>query len=171
MPTLREHNLLLDRPHVWVYPPTTYDLDDPGDDLPTPEWWRSVVFVDRVASKVRLKMRAARVDVTVGAGVDNYTLNGGTVGVVAIVDQAGDRIGQQITVDPLLPSTNGREYSVDLVSKTGDARSVYTVQTGFAAPFGVNVIPFEFRLVVGGTPVSPAIGATYVLDVYFWQTS
>lgn len=171
MPTLREHTLLLDRPNVWVYPPTTYDLDDPGDDLPTPGWWRSVVFVDRTASKVRLRMRAARLDVTVGAGVDNYTLNGGTAGISSVYDLAPTRIGQNFVVDPLLPSTNGREYAVDLVSKTGDARSIYAAQTGFAAPTGVSVIPFELRLVSGGTPVAPAVGATYVLDVFFWQTS
>lgn len=169
MPTLREHTLLLDRPNVWVYPATTYDVADPGDNFPTPAWWRSVVYVDRGAGVVRLRMKAARVIFTVGAGIDNYTLDAGTEGVSAIYDLAPTRIGQNVVVTPTMPSTNGRDYAFELVSKVGDARNLTLVNTGFAAPTGVDVIPIEFR--VSGTPVAPLDGATYTLDLYFWSTS
>lgn len=179
MPTLREHILLLDRPHVWAYPATTYDVVDPGDNFPTPAWWRSVVYVDRGAGVVRLRMKAARVIFTVDDGLpgsteNTYTLETGTEGVVQVYDLASsalpaERVGQNIEVTPTLPSTNGRDYSWELVSKSGDPRVLTLVNTGFAAPMGVDNIPIEFR--ESGTPVAPLDGATYTLDLYFWHTS
>lgn len=171
MPTLREHRLTLDRPNsrVLVQPALTYDVVDPGDNFPTPAWWRSVVYVDRGAGVVRIRMKAARLVFTVGSGLDNYVIEPGTSGALALYDLAPTRVGQNITVTPTLPSTNGRDYAWELVSKTGDPRVLTLVNTGFAAPTGVDVIPTELR--VSGTPVAPAIGATYTYDLYFWHTS
>lgn len=171
MPTLREHRITVDRPNsrVLVQPATTYDVADPGDNFPTPAWWRSGVYVDRGAGVVRLRMRASRVVFTVGPGLDNYTLESGTEGATAIYDLAPTRIGHYIVVTPTLPSTNGRGYAWELVSKTGDSRTLTLENTGFAGPAGVDVIPIEFR--ESGTPVAPLDGATYTLDLYFWNTA
>ena len=168
---LREHTLTVDvaNGRVVVSPPPTYDITDPGDDIPTPSWWKSRVVVD--GSVVRLKMVAAHLVLVCGAGVDNYTLSGGTQGVSDVLDVDGTRVGQFTVLSGTLPSTNGREYAVELVSYTGDARPLRAIQPGFAAPSGVTNVPFTLQRTDNSVLVAPTVGATYVLNVLFWQTS
>lgn len=173
MPTLLEHILTIDRPNsrVLVSPAPTYDVTDPGDDFATPSWWRSIVYVDRVNSLVRLKMRACRLVFTCLTGTDNYTIESGTVGITSLYDIDSSRIGQWVSVDPMLPSTNGRAFDADLISVSGDSRGVYSVSWGFAGPLGVTAIPFGLKLISDNSDVAPVVGATYTIDFIFWTIS
>ena len=172
---LREHTLTVDvaNGRVVVSPPPTYDITDPHDDIPTPAWWKSRVVVD--GSVVRLKTVAAHAVFTCNSGGDNYTLGGATQGVSDVIDVTWDgshdntRIRQRLIFTDTLPSTNGRDFVVELVSYTGDPRSVSIALSGIVAPFGATYIEFDFR--VGGVSVAPVVGATYTVNVLFWQTS
>ena len=166
MPTLPHHRREVDLPNarVKIRPSSTFDVTDLGDNFPTPAWWEGRIRFD--AGRVYLTTRMVRVIYTCLAGTDNYTLQSGTVGVasgpLSFYDVNSTRIGQVVVVDPILQSTNGREYNAELIAKSGDARSL-TVRSTTVRPSGVDVINLD--LMQGATEVAPVVGATYTVDI------
>ncbi len=170
MPTLPFHRLEVDTPNsrVKVRPSSTFDVTDPGDDFPTPAWWEGRVRFD--AGRVYLATRMARIVFTCNSGVDNYTLQSGTGGIASggLTDIDVTRQGHTVVFDPVLTSTNGREYVFELAGYSGDARALTAAHFGFAAPFGVLTV--QFGLFQGASLVAPTVGGTYTVDVISYPT-
>ena len=98
-------------------------------------------------------------------GQDNYTV-GASSGVAAgpdnLYDLDASRTGQTVVVDPLLPSSNGWDTDAELISKSGDARTLSVTIYSAIGIFGIATI--SFGLLQGNTPVAPLVGATYIVD-------
>lgn len=141
----------------------------------SPATWKTELQVDHDERKVAIRTLAADVIFQCGAAVDSYTILTGSFGVESVVDMDVTRIGQRLIFDPILPSTNGREFPVVLVeySEPGPARQLKFTNGGFAAPFGVQYIEGNLYEYAAGvwSSTSPREGGQYRLKVSFRQIS
>lgn len=139
----------------------------------SPSSWETELHVNHGSQTVEVKMRGSTAAMKCLTGVGNYSEQPGSTGVDFFDDIDASRVGQRIWLDPWLPSTDVHYYNVTLASYSGDARTLtlghYNI--GPEAGFNNRVSRVEVFLKEGSVEVAPTVGATYVFDVLFWQTS
>lgn len=137
----------------------------------SPSEWTTEVVIDHVAQTVVLRTRAAVA--VFECTPSGYAIYPASVAVAFVDDLDVSRIGQRLWFDSTLPSTDGREFPVTLVSYTepGTPRTLRFVNLNVAAPFGVEYIEGQFEADISGvwTAVAPRNGGVYHLNISFRQ--
>lgn len=135
-----------------------------------PAYWQTVMKVDHTNAQVSFYIRGGQSIIECNAGVDNYTVQAGSQNTDHAADLDNTRVGQLIWFTDKLPSTNDHDYSVRLVSKSGDARTLTCalINPGRDAADSNRVMYVHIELRDGSnTPVAPAVNGIYTFEITF----
>lgn len=139
----------------------------------SPEWWVTQMLINRGDKSVRFRTNASQFTFLKSPSGYTFLSSQGIIEENGITPLSAGDIGQRVWVTPTLPSTNGREFPVDLVSfsEPGTLRQLRAENANVAAPFGVDYVEFHLLSFNGSIWVqtAPRNGGTYTISISFRQ--